>query len=107
MQAYMSIFGQEGIGRPDLDVANEVSALKKYLSKQMDEGEIPEIQAVLIFTNDEAEVDAPDSPAPVLKAKQLKDFLRQRAKDRTVEQPMIERIKLILAGQEATGERSR
>jgi hypothetical protein len=107
MQAYMSIFGQEGIGRPDLDVANEVSALKKYLSKQMDEGEIPEIQAVLIFTNDEAEVDAPDAPAPVLKAKQLKDFLRQRAKDRTVEQPIIDRIKLILAGEEATGERSR
>lgn len=104
MQAYMSIFGQEGIGRPDVDIEHETSALKKYLAKHMEEQEIPEVQAALVFTNDDTEIDAPDAPAPALKAKQLKDFLRQRAKDRSVGLLLLEKIKSVLAPAEPAAE---
>ena len=104
MQAYMSVFGQEGIGRPDIDLQNEIGNLKKYLAKHMEESEIPEIQAALLFTNDEAVIDAPDAPAPTLKLKQLKDFLRQRAKDRPIGPLALEKVKQALDGEEAASE---
>jgi hypothetical protein len=101
MQAYMSVFGQEGIGRPELDVANETNALKKYLAKHMDESEIPEIQAALVFTNEQAEVDATDAPIPALKAKQLKDFIRQKAKEHPLGSLQLQQIVSILPSDES------
>ena len=101
MQAYMSIFGQEGIGRPDIDIEHEIGSLKKYLAKNMPETEIPEIQSALVFTNDNLEIDAPDAPLPALKIKQLKDFLRQRAKDRAVAPLLLDKVKSILTPAEA------
>jgi hypothetical protein len=96
MQAYMSLFGQEGIGRPELDIANEVGSLKKYLAKLMDENEIPEIQAALVFTSDQAEINPDGAPSPALKPKQLKDFFRQKAKDRPVGTLMLDKLRSIL-----------
>ena len=46
MQGYMRIFGQEGIGRPDLDAEGEASAVQKYLAKQLNGSELPEIKAM-------------------------------------------------------------
>ncbi len=103
MQAYMSVFGQEGIGRPDADIANDVDALKKYLIKHdIGEAEIPDIQAALVFTSDEAEVDAADAPTPVMKAKQLKDFMRQRMKERSLGQLQLQQIVAALDGEVST-----
>src|SRR5215207_2995183 len=36
LQSYMRLFGQEGMGRPDVEIENEISALKKYLAKKME-----------------------------------------------------------------------
>jgi hypothetical protein len=96
MQWYMSIFGQESLGRPDLEVAHEVDSLKKVLAKQMSEGEIPEIRGALIFTSDQVEIEAADAPLPALRARQLKDFIRQRAKERVIGTLTLERIKSAL-----------
>ncbi len=103
MQAYMSVFGQEGLGRPDIDIAAQKESLKKFLGKQMDEQEIPEIQAALIFTNPEIELDATDGPMPALKIKQLKEFMRQRSKDRSVAPLVIDRVKAVISGEEPAG----
>lgn len=100
MQSYMSIFGQEGLGRPDLDVATETSALKKHLAKHMEEDQIPEIQSALVFTNEQLEIDAPDSPSPALKAKQLKDFMRQRAREHPIASLALDQVKSALDGEE-------
>ncbi|MBP6209592.1 MAG: hypothetical protein KA473_09130, partial [Anaerolineales bacterium] len=84
MQSYMRIFGQESIGRPDLDAQNEVQVIRKFLAKKMDEASIPEIRPILVFTSDEVEVEPGDSPIPAMKLKQLKEFLRQGAKSRAI-----------------------
>ncbi len=99
MQSYMSVFGQEGLGRPDLDIATETSALKKYLGKHMEDAQIPDIQSALVFTNEQLEIDATDSPLPALKAKQLKDFLRQRARERPIGSLALEQVKSALDGE--------
>ncbi len=96
MQAYMSIFGQEGIGRPDLEAEHEIYSLQKILAKNLSEGEIPNVQAVLVFTHDLVEIQANDAPRPALKPKQLKDFMRQRAKERPITPTQLAAVKAAL-----------
>jgi hypothetical protein len=48
-QSYMSIFGQEGLGRPDLDVQNNVDAATKFLGQKMSGAEVPEVQGILVL----------------------------------------------------------
>jgi hypothetical protein len=37
----MRIFGQESIGRPDVELEGDINAVKKHLAKHMEESEIP------------------------------------------------------------------
>lgn len=80
-QAYMKIFGQEGIGRPELDVEADLATLKKFLAKQLGEDNLPPLNAVLVFIDPRAEIEVEDAPVPTLPAKQLKEFFRKRAKE--------------------------
>ncbi|MFN8382571.1 MAG: hypothetical protein U0V02_11555 [Anaerolineales bacterium] len=92
IQGYMRIFGQEGIGRPELDAENEINTVRKFLSKNLGETAVPDVKAVLIFTSDEVEVDAGDSPIPAMKLKQFKEFMRQNSKNRLLSNAQINEI---------------
>jgi hypothetical protein len=81
VQSYMRIFGQEGLGRPDIEIDKESTSLKKYLARRLEEAEIPEPKSVLVFTSDEIEIDSEGATVPAMKLKQLKDFIRQKAKE--------------------------
>jgi len=96
LQSYMRIFGQEGLGRPDIEIDNEIRSLKTYLSKKMDGSEIPEIKALMVFTNDNVEIDGEDSPFPALKLKHVKDFVRQKAKEKKLPPETLNELKTAL-----------
>lgn len=96
LQNYMRIFGQEGLGRPDIEIESDVRALKKHLSKTMDESEMPEINSLMVFTSDEVEIDAENPPLPAMKLKQVKEFMRQKAKEKKFPAEMINRLKATL-----------
>ena len=96
LQGYMRIFGQEGLGRPDIEIDNEIKSLRKLLLKHMEESELPEINALMVFTNDEVEVEAEGSPVPALKLKQFKDFVRQKAKEKKLSAETLSRLKATL-----------
>jgi hypothetical protein len=96
LQSYMRIFGQEGLGRPDLEIDSEIHSLKKYLLKHIEESEIPEINALLVFTSDDVEIDTEGSPIPALKLKQLKEFMRQRAKEKKLSAETLSKLKAVL-----------
>ena len=96
MQAYMSIFGQEGIGRPDLEAEGEIAAVHKLLAKKLNEGEIPTVQAALVFMHDEVDLQVADAPLPAMKIKQLKDFMRQKGKEKPLGQIQLAAIKSAL-----------
>ena len=93
MQSYMRIFGQEGLGRPDIEIDKETESLKKFLSKHMEEGEVPPINSLLVFTSDEVEIDSEGANVPALKVKQLKDFIRQKAKEKPIGQLQLAAVK--------------
>ncbi|MCZ2126983.1 MAG: hypothetical protein LC099_04320 [Anaerolineales bacterium] len=92
MQSYMRIFGQEGIGRPNLEAETETAALRKFLAKKMDEEAIPEIKTALVFINEQVEVEANDSPLPAMRLKDLKEFLRNESKTRKLSNAQIQQI---------------
>ena len=95
LQGYMRIFGQEGIGRPDLEADSEINSLTKTLSKDF-EDQVPDIKAVLVFTADDVQIDAEDAPIPALPLKKLKDFMRQRAKEKPIFPQELEKVKELL-----------
>jgi len=92
LQGYMRIFGQEGIGRPELEAENSIHIMEKFFSKKLEGLAIPEIKPILLFTGNEVEVDPGDSQIPALKLKQLKEFLRQGSKTRTLSSLQLEEI---------------
>jgi len=96
-QSYMSIFGQEGLGRPNLDVQNEVYATTKYIGQKMEGAEVPEIQGILVFTHDEIEIEANDGPIPAVPLKKLKEFMRQKAKEQVLSPTTLLAINAVLA----------
>ena len=97
IQMYMRVFGQEGLGRPELEANTEMEAVKKFLAKKMDEANIPEVRSHLVFTSDEVELIPGESPIPAMKLKQLKEFLRQQSKNRTLSSRQIAEITELFA----------
>ena len=96
LQNYMRLFGQEGIGRPDLEAESEINSIHKMLAKEIDEEEIPEINAVLVFTADGVEIEAEEAPMPALPLKKLKDFMRNKAKEKPITAQDLEKVKAVL-----------
>lgn len=92
-QAYMKIFAQEGLGRPDLDVESELITFKKHLSKHLDKDSLPALNVALVFIDPRAEVDVEEAPHPTLAAKQLKEFFRKQAKENPMSSAEFSRIK--------------
>ncbi len=84
LQGYMRLFGQEGLGRPDIELESEVNAVKKHLAKHMGEEHVPPIQTMLVFTSDDVEIEAEDAPIPAMKLKDIKEFFRKKAKEKPI-----------------------
>lgn len=76
---YLRFFAQDSIGSPD----KELVSSKKRISKAfgtIPEFEIPEIKSALVFTNQNAVVEADNAPEPTVHARQLKKLIRKEAK---------------------------
>jgi hypothetical protein len=95
-QSYMRIFGQESLGRPDIEIESDVDSLTKHLLKHMDESELPPINAVMVFTSDAVDLDVEETPVPAIKLKQLKEFIRQRAKEKKLTAETMHKIQSAL-----------
>lgn len=93
---YMRIFGQESLGRPEIEAESQVEVLKKFFNKNTEESTVPEVKAILLFTNDQAELEVNDSPIPAIKLKQLKEFMRQASKNRVLSNTQISQITSLL-----------
>lgn len=96
IQSYLKLFGQENIGRPEIESAAEIEALKKYFKKSLPEMEIPEIFSVALFSNPAASLELKDAPIPAMAPKDFKEFLKQKSKDKSFPQLTLKAIQDIL-----------
>ncbi|MCI0520413.1 MAG: hypothetical protein L0Z70_09185 [Chloroflexi bacterium] len=96
---YLKMFAQEGLGRPDLEILAEVDHIEKFLARTMPDEEPIPVQAVLIFTNEKAEVkiDAEDQPStPTIPLGKLKDLVRKSAKGKALSLDKVVQIQALL-----------
>lgn len=99
LQAYLRLFAQEGLGRPDLELLNDIEAVQKYLNNKLPEGSVPAVQAAMIFTNPEVKLDISDEEvptAPTMLLNDLKDFMRKNAKSKSLSQTKAAEIQEVL-----------
>lgn len=76
---YLRFFALDTIGRPDQEIKTSRERLEKVLGK-IPEFEIPEIKSALVFSDENAVVEAENAPEPTLHARQLKKLIRKEAK---------------------------
>lgn len=81
---FSKIMAQEGIGRPDLDIEAELRNLNKYINKNLPDADLPDPEAVLIFTNPDADIQIEDAPTPTIPIRKLKEFIRKKAKNKNL-----------------------
>jgi hypothetical protein len=86
--AMMKIFGQENIGRPTLDIENNIKEIQKVLASEMPEEQIPPIKGILVVMNPKATIgDVAAAPELITEAEALRRTIRKY--DRKVEDEAI------------------
>jgi hypothetical protein len=97
LQSYLRLFGQENMGRPEIESETEIEATKRYLSKILSEGsELPPIHTLLLFTSPKVDLQVVDAPLPALTPKDLKDFMREKGKENPIGDLMLGKLQELL-----------
>jgi len=97
--AYFKFFAQEGLGRPDLEILNEVENLQKYLKKLLEDENLPSIQAALVFTSNKADIQISEDenpPAATLTLGKLKEHIRKCAKSKPISMEKVQQIQSLI-----------
>ena len=84
LQKYLRLFAQEGIGRPDLEIESDINRISKFLRKKLPDLELPPINSALVFYHHEVVLETGEAPVPTIFNKKLKDFIRKRAKEKSL-----------------------
>ena len=100
MTAYLKMFAQEGLGRPELDIEHDRENLQKFLQSKIEDGNIPPINAALVFTNDKVTIEIDedaDLPAVTLTAGKFKEHIRKFAKGKPISIDRAQEIQRLLS----------
>ena len=87
------------MGRPDLELEAEIDAVKRFIKKKLPELTMPEIQGVMVFTSEKAELEIEGAPVPVVPAKKLKELVRKSAKEKALPTGSLQAIQEALPGE--------
>jgi hypothetical protein len=80
----LKLFGQENIGKPEVDVEANEKALNEFFRKYLPDMEVPTVSSVLVSMNPEAGIgDVDKAPLPIVDASALRRYIRKI--DRKVE----------------------
>jgi hypothetical protein len=97
IQSYLRLFGQENIGRPEIESEAGIEATKRYLTRILPEGsEVPPVKSLLLFTSPKVELKIEDAPLPTITPKDLKDFMREQSKDNPIGDLMLDTLLRVL-----------
>jgi hypothetical protein len=82
---FFTVFAREGVGNPALELEDQIKKLRALIEKApLPQGEsaatIP-IEPVAVFLNPEVQITLENPSVAVLRADQLKDFVRRRSKE--------------------------
>ncbi len=84
LSRFFRFFADEGLGAPVAEVENGVIKLAQFLQKRLNGESLPDIQPLVIFSNKQAQLSITDPAVPVVRSGELKAYLREREKNRTI-----------------------
>jgi len=91
-------FGDEALGSPIADAQSQAGKLRRWLSKSLSEEEIPEIKPIVLFTHKNVKLSVNNPAIPVMQTNELKGYLRNQSKRRTVSSEQRQKLATILGG---------
>jgi hypothetical protein len=100
-QAFLKLFGQENIGKPELDVASNEEEITKFLGGILSENEMPPINSILVSMNPKTVIgDVSNAPTPIVQLDALRRKIRkyERNSELVIPQEVLDKI------EEALGE---
>jgi hypothetical protein len=87
----LKAFSQEGLGKPVSEAQFNKEELDRYLTKIGIKPDQAKTSALLVFTNEKAEIKGEGSPVPFVVSSKIKDYLRKQAKEINFDsEPIIE-----------------
>jgi hypothetical protein len=96
---FMKMFGQENIGKPEIEVASSEKLVLDFLSKHLREDEIPPIKCILVALNPKAVIgDVENAPVPLVETSGLRRYIRKvdRKMEKEISPTAIEKINTAL-----------
>ncbi len=79
-RGFLGLFNNDPLGNPPLEAAGEAETFARFVKKHAPEVAVMP-QAAVVFVNPRADVEAGETPLPVLHVKQLKDYVRKLPRD--------------------------
>lgn len=95
----LRLFADEGLGAPVSEGQANVKKLEKLLSKELADDELPEIKPIIIFANKEVELSVNNPPIPVMRSNELKTYLRENDKIRSISASQRKALVEIIGGE--------
>ena len=87
---------QERVGRPHIEAMFEAADLDRYLQKKWQDQQALHVQAVIAFVNEEAEVEAGDSPVPATTLKNLRKAILSGEKAGELNKDRVQKLNAAL-----------
>lgn len=87
--------GQEGLGNPEQDLAQETQKLTDWLQQKAPDLNVP-VRGVVVFTNAKAELQLDAPTVPVMLPKHLKAWLRRAGKLEPLSKETLNRLTQVL-----------
>jgi hypothetical protein len=89
----MKMFGQESLGRPDLDVASSIESVRKYFAGRDIDFPEDKIHPILIFVGPKSQIDSEANfKYDTITLDKLKDTVRKYAKDERISTEFIDQV---------------
>lgn len=94
---FMKAFGGEGIGRPEKEVRFTIDDAAHYFKRAGINLEPHAPEALMVFTNPNVTLQADESEIPAVTAAKLKEYLRKKAKTKTLPDEISRKIEESIA----------
>lgn len=100
---FMKMFGQENIGKPDIEIASNEKQLIEFLQNHLEEGEIPPVSSVLVSLHPKAVIgDVENAPVAIVESGALRRHIRKndRKTDTEISPAVLQKINAALGGEQ-------
>lgn len=97
LYAYLKVFAQEGIGKPELEIKADLDQMKRFTEANGFSAEdFEKIKVILAFSNKDANLVANDSPHMMIATDALKTTMRNLEKTEKADLNLISKFKAAL-----------